>query len=550
MDIEGVGEQFVRKLWDEGLLRSMPDLYRLTAEQLLEVEGYGEISATRAIDAIERSKAQPFSRVLFGLNMPKVGWVLARNLARHFGNVDALMAATQEELEEAEGIGPDRAELIAEWFSDEENRVLVNDLRLLGLQFEVGEADRPVEGPLTGHQYVITGTLEGFSREEAKAALEALGAKVSDSVSKKTTGVDRRREPGVEGREGREGGCADPGRVGPPAVCSPRARSATPTRLSGCRRRRQDRDEPVLRCAGRPGGDRAAVLEHGERRRARDHARRACTRGRSCPSFPSPCRGGPAAGCSACRSCPATASDPTKASRTSGSVAPARITPTSASAVRRSRLERPEPSTMRTPPTGMPGLAHRRDHDPAAADGRPDPARRGDQLLEEHLGIEVVALVVHPPDDLRQGVGHVRCEGDGGVRRDAEARSSRDRDAVPRQRIPERPRSEKRRGEGRPPLGAIDDEGRQRRGLAADEVALPPCRATLCVVERLVAEHPPVHRPDPSPANRRGEAIDVCRGERRVAEPLQDQVTVPRLAGPSSRRRRPPCGTDTPRPAG
>ncbi len=196
MDIEGVGEQFVRKLWDEGLLRSMPDLYRLTADQLLEIEGYGEISAARAIDAIERSKAQPFSRVLFGLNMPKVGWVLARNLARHFGNVDALVAASQEELEAAEGIGPDRAELIAEWFADEENRALVADLRALGLQFEAGEADRPADGPLTGHQYVITGTLEGFSREEAKAALEALGAKVSDSVSKKTTGVVVGESPG------------------------------------------------------------------------------------------------------------------------------------------------------------------------------------------------------------------------------------------------------------------------------------------------------------------------------------------------------------------
>ena len=196
MDIEGVGEQFVRKLWDEGLLRSMPDLYRLTADQLLEIEGYGEISAARAINAIERSKAQPFSRVLFGLNMPKVGWVLARNLARHFGTVDALMAATQEELEEAEGIGPDRAELIAEWFSDDENRALVGDLRVLGLQFEVGEADRPIEGPLTGRQYVITGTLEGYSREQAKAALEALGARVSDSVSKKTTGVIVGESPG------------------------------------------------------------------------------------------------------------------------------------------------------------------------------------------------------------------------------------------------------------------------------------------------------------------------------------------------------------------
>jgi DNA ligase (NAD+) len=196
MDIESVGEQFVRKLWDEGLLRSMPDLYRLTAEQLLGIEGYGAISAARAIDAIERSKAQPFSRVLFGLNMPKVGWVLARNLARHFGTVSALMVATQEELEEAEGIGPDRAELIAEWFSDDENRAVVEDLRALGLQFEVGESERPVEGPLTGCQYVITGTLEGRSREQAKAALEALGARVSDSVSKKTTGVIVGESPG------------------------------------------------------------------------------------------------------------------------------------------------------------------------------------------------------------------------------------------------------------------------------------------------------------------------------------------------------------------
>jgi DNA ligase (NAD+) len=196
MDIEGVGEQFVRKLWGEGLLRSMPDLYRLTVAQLQEVEGYAEISATRAIEAIERSKQQPFSRVLFGLNMPKIGWVLARNLARHFGTVDALIAASQEELEEAEGIGPDRAELVAEWFADEENRALVADLRSLGLQLSAGEAEQPVEGPLTGSQYVLTGTLEGYTREEAKSALEALGAKVSDSVSKKTTGVFAGESPG------------------------------------------------------------------------------------------------------------------------------------------------------------------------------------------------------------------------------------------------------------------------------------------------------------------------------------------------------------------
>ena len=196
MDIEGVGEQFVRRLWSEGLLRSMPDLYRLTPGQLVEIEGYAEISAAQAVDAIQRSKGQPFHRVLFGLNIPKVGWIMARNLARHFGSVDALMEASQERLEEVDGIGPDRAELIAEWFADEDNRRLVGELRTLGLRFEAGEEERPVEGPLTGKTYVITGTLVRYSREQAKAALEKLGARVSDSVSKKTAGVVAGESPG------------------------------------------------------------------------------------------------------------------------------------------------------------------------------------------------------------------------------------------------------------------------------------------------------------------------------------------------------------------
>jgi DNA ligase (NAD+) len=195
-DIEGVGEQSVRRLWDLGLVRSLPDLYRLTKEQLMELEGYGEISATKAIESIEASKAIPFSRVLFGLNIPDVGWVTAQNLARHFENVDRLLDAGQEDVTEVDGIGPDRAESIAEWFADEQNRALVAELRGLGLRFELGDEDRPKEGPLTGNTYVITGTLEAFSREQAAAALEALGAKVTNSVSKKTTGLVVGEEPG------------------------------------------------------------------------------------------------------------------------------------------------------------------------------------------------------------------------------------------------------------------------------------------------------------------------------------------------------------------
>jgi DNA ligase (NAD+) len=196
MDIEGVGERAVRRFWREGLVTSMPGLYRLTKEDLTELDGYGEISAAKAIESIEASKEQPFARVLFGLNIPHTGWVTARNLALHFGTVDALMQASQEDIQEVEGIGPDRAEAIAEWFADEENRALVDELRGLGLRFELGEHDRPAEGPLTGSSYVITGTLESFSREEAAEALQTLGAKVSDSVSSKTTGLVVGEEPG------------------------------------------------------------------------------------------------------------------------------------------------------------------------------------------------------------------------------------------------------------------------------------------------------------------------------------------------------------------
>jgi DNA ligase (NAD+) len=195
-DIEGVGEQSVRRLWELGLVRSLPELYRLTKEQLTELEGYGEVSATKAIESIQASKAIPFSRVLFGLNIPDVGWVTGQNLARHFENVDRLLDATQEEITEVDGIGADRAESIAEWFSDEQNRALVAELRELGLRFQLGEEDKPKEGPLTGKTYVVTGTLEAFSREQAAAALEALGAKVTNSVSKKTTGLVVGEEPG------------------------------------------------------------------------------------------------------------------------------------------------------------------------------------------------------------------------------------------------------------------------------------------------------------------------------------------------------------------
>jgi len=196
-DIEGVGEQLVRRLWDLGLVRSLPDLYRLTKEQLLDLDGFQEKSATNVVSSIEASKQIPFRRVLYGLNIPDVGWVTAQSLARHFGSVDRLAAAAQEDITEVGGLGPERAEKIVEWFADDDNRRLVDELRELGLRFEAGEEDRPPEGPLTGQTYVITGTLEDWSRDEAQAELEARGAKVTGSVSKKTTGLIVGEEPGA-----------------------------------------------------------------------------------------------------------------------------------------------------------------------------------------------------------------------------------------------------------------------------------------------------------------------------------------------------------------
>jgi len=197
-DIEGVGEKTMRTLWEKGLVRSLPDLYRLRKEQLLELDGFGEISATNAIEQIEASRQRvPFSRVLLGLNIPGIGWVLAQNLAGHFETIERLTAATPEEIAEVEGFGPDRAEAVAEWFDDADNRALVEELRAVGLRLEAGEDERPKEGPLTGSTYVITGTLERFSREDATARLEALGAKVTGSVSAKTTGLVVGEEPGA-----------------------------------------------------------------------------------------------------------------------------------------------------------------------------------------------------------------------------------------------------------------------------------------------------------------------------------------------------------------
>jgi DNA ligase (NAD+) len=195
MDIEGLGEKQVSTLIDKGLVKTAGDFYRLTAEQLLELEGYGEVSVNRLLAAIEASKQRPFGRVLFAIGIEGVGFVTGRSLAQHFRTIDALLAATPEQIAGTPGIGPIVAQLIAQQLADEQMRALIDDLRGLGLRFEE-EGPAPGEGPLAGRTFVLTGSLPDLTREDATERIVAAGGRVTGSVSKKTDYVVAGDSPG------------------------------------------------------------------------------------------------------------------------------------------------------------------------------------------------------------------------------------------------------------------------------------------------------------------------------------------------------------------
>jgi DNA ligase (NAD+) len=195
MDIEGYGEKLVYRFYGDGLVRSLPDIYRLTVERLEQLEGFQRKSAENLISAIERSKEQPFNRVLYALGIPGIGFVNARALAAHFRSIDRLLKASSEEIEEVEGIGPVLAGTISETLAEPRNRKLIEELRGFGLRFEQ-EGEEPAERPLGGKTFVLTGSLDKMTREEATARIEELGGKVTGSVSGKTDYVVAGEEPG------------------------------------------------------------------------------------------------------------------------------------------------------------------------------------------------------------------------------------------------------------------------------------------------------------------------------------------------------------------
>jgi DNA ligase (NAD+) len=206
MNIDGLGEALVGQLTDRGLVKNVADLYKLTKDHLLTLERMGEKSAENVLTEIEASKRLPLERVIYGLGIRFVGERTALFLAEHFGSLDAIMNASAGELEEVNEVGPRIAESIVEFFADDHNRKLVNDLRKEGLTFAGQKKEKGTK--LAGKTFVLTGTLARHTRDEAKKLIEDAGGRVSGSVSKKTDYVVAGADAGSKLDKARELGVA------------------------------------------------------------------------------------------------------------------------------------------------------------------------------------------------------------------------------------------------------------------------------------------------------------------------------------------------------
>ncbi len=195
MDVRGLGYERVRQLLDARLIADVADLYRLTAEQLVELDRFAQQSADQLVAAIEASKSRPLSSLLFGLGVRHVGKTVAVLLARRFGNMKTLMAATEEAINAVNGIGPAIAEAVASFFAEQRNRTLIGRLEEYGLTLVEPRAT-DADGPLAGKSYVLTGTLPTLSRGQATELIESAGGRVAGSVSKKTDAVVAGEEAG------------------------------------------------------------------------------------------------------------------------------------------------------------------------------------------------------------------------------------------------------------------------------------------------------------------------------------------------------------------
>jgi DNA ligase (NAD+) len=208
VEVEGLGEKLVDQLVDAGLIRTLPDMYRLGFTALATLDRMAEKSAQNIVDALEKSKETTLPRFLFGLGIRHVGESTAKALARHFGQIDALMEATEEQLLAINDVGPTVAHSIRTFFDQAHNREVVEQLRACGIHWPALEAASDAPKPLAGLTFVITGTLPTLGRDAAKDLIEAAGAKVAGSVSKKTNYVLAGTEAGSKLDKARELGVA------------------------------------------------------------------------------------------------------------------------------------------------------------------------------------------------------------------------------------------------------------------------------------------------------------------------------------------------------
>ncbi|MCK6583120.1 MAG: NAD-dependent DNA ligase LigA [Anaerolineales bacterium] len=196
MDIVGLGIKIVEQLIEAGLVKDVADLFTLNKKDLLELEGFAEKKAENLLGSIEQAKGQSLNRLIAALGIHGVGEVMAGDLARTYGNLSALSKATIDELQQIEGVGPNIAESIADWFSRSANQKLLRKLKAAGVDPQMKKDERKKEGAFTGLTFVVTGTLPNFSRDDAKELIENNGGKVTDSVSKKTSYLVLGENPG------------------------------------------------------------------------------------------------------------------------------------------------------------------------------------------------------------------------------------------------------------------------------------------------------------------------------------------------------------------
>ncbi|MEN8113733.1 MAG: NAD-dependent DNA ligase LigA [Actinomycetota bacterium] len=196
MDIEGLGYKTVDLLLTEGLVDDAADIFTLQPDDLLGREGWGEVSVRNLLAAIDDAKDREVGRLITGFGIDHIGGTVARVLARRFGSVDALSAASEDEIATIEGVGPEIAGSVISWFAAEENVRLVQKLQAAGVRMEDPEIEGEGSDLLEGVTVVITGSLDGYSRSEAKAAVEDRGGKVTGSVSSKTTALIAGASPG------------------------------------------------------------------------------------------------------------------------------------------------------------------------------------------------------------------------------------------------------------------------------------------------------------------------------------------------------------------